>query len=113
MPDGLRETTDPDGRQVVFDERTQAHLARRRPQMLRHAPAVQSAISRPDAREDHPAPGRERLYRRDRRSWPPETASWSDSLRSTGAVPSFCGFRRAAAGAASTGAQPALTRFRH
>jgi hypothetical protein len=63
--DPARETTDPDGRRVRFDERTEAHLARRRPQMLRHVPAILEAISRPDVREEDPAPGRERFYRRD------------------------------------------------
>ena len=60
-----RETTDPDGRLVRFDERTGAHLARRRPQMVRHVPAILDAISRPDVREEDLAPGRERFYRRD------------------------------------------------
>jgi hypothetical protein len=60
-----RETTDPDGRLVRFDERTEAHLARRRPQMVRHVPAILDAISRPDVREEDPAPGRERFFRRD------------------------------------------------
>ena len=59
------ETTDPDGRTVVFDERTRQHLQRRRPQMLRHAEAILDAVSRPDFREDDPAPGRERFFRRD------------------------------------------------
>jgi hypothetical protein len=57
-----RETTDPDGRRVVLDDRTEAPLARRRPQMLRHVPAILDAISRPDVREEDPAPGRERFY---------------------------------------------------
>jgi hypothetical protein len=60
-----RETTDPDGRLVRFDERTEAHLARRRPQMVRHVPAILDAIRRPDVREEDAAPGRERFYRRD------------------------------------------------
>jgi hypothetical protein len=60
-----RETTDPDGRLVVLDRLTEGHLARRRPQMLQHVAAILDAISRPDAREDDPAPGRERFYRRD------------------------------------------------
>jgi len=60
-----RETTDPDGRVVVFDARTEGHLARRRPQVLAHAAAILDTVSRPDAREDDPIPGRERFYRRD------------------------------------------------
>lgn len=58
-------TTDPDGRPVVFDERTRGHLQRRRPQMLSHIAANLGAVSRPDYREDDPAPGRERFFRRD------------------------------------------------
>jgi hypothetical protein len=65
MADETRETTDPDGRRAVFDDRTEAHLARRRPQLLRHASAILAAISRTDVREEDPAPGRERFYRRD------------------------------------------------
>ena len=65
MPAERREATDPDGRLVVFDERTEGHLARRRPQMLVHAGAILDAVSRPDAREEDPGPGRERFYRRD------------------------------------------------
>ena len=33
--------------------------------MLRNLPAILDAVSRPDHREDDPAPGRERFYRRD------------------------------------------------
>jgi hypothetical protein len=58
---GGHETTDPDGRVVVFDERTEAHLAIGRPQMLRHVDAILDTVSRPDLREDDPAPGRERF----------------------------------------------------
>jgi hypothetical protein len=60
-----RETTDPDGRRVVLDERTEAHLARRRPQILRHTLAILDAIRSPDLREEDPASARERFYRRD------------------------------------------------
>lgn len=59
------ETTDPDGRRVVFDERTRGHLATRRPQMLGHTQAILDSINRPDFHEKDPAPGRERFYRRD------------------------------------------------
>jgi hypothetical protein len=65
MSSERRETTDPDGRPVVLDRLTERHLARRRPQMLRHVEAILDAVSRPDVREDDPAPGRERFYRRD------------------------------------------------
>lgn len=59
------EATDPDGRRVVLDVRTEEHLARRRPRMLAHRRAILDAVSWPDVREDDPAPGRERFYRRD------------------------------------------------
>lgn len=65
MVSGRYETIDPDGRAVVFDRRTHGHLARRRPQMLRHTQAILEAVSRPDHREDDPASDRERFYRRD------------------------------------------------
>jgi hypothetical protein len=65
MSDKSRETTAPDGRRVVLDERTEGHLARRRPQMLDHAQAILDTVNRPDYHEDDPAPGRERFYRRD------------------------------------------------
>jgi hypothetical protein len=65
------EGTDPEGRPVVLDVRTIRHLRGRRPQMLRHAAAILDAVARPDVREDDPAPGRERFYRRDldQRRW--------------------------------------------
>jgi hypothetical protein len=56
---------DPDGRRVVFDERTEHHLARRRPQMLDHIQAILDTIARPDIHEHDPAPRRERFFRRD------------------------------------------------
>jgi hypothetical protein len=58
-------TLDPDGRLVVLDARTTSHFVRRRPQMLRHIQAILDAVSRPDLREDDPAPGRERYFRHD------------------------------------------------
>src|SRR5262245_60534076 len=64
VPNERRETTDPDGRLVVFDARIENHLARRRSQMLKHVEAILGAVNRPDVREDDPAPGRERFYRR-------------------------------------------------
>lgn len=59
------QATDPDGRTVVIDSRALSHLARRRPRMAAHIVAILDAIERPDLREDDPAPGRERFYRRD------------------------------------------------
>jgi hypothetical protein len=65
MTGDWRYAIDPDGRTVVFDRATEAHLASRRPQMLRHVAAILDAVSRPDMRQADPAPGRERFYRRD------------------------------------------------
>lgn len=65
MSSNPRETVDPDGRRVVFDARTEYHLARRRPQMLDHIQAILNTIARPDIHEHDPAPGRERFFRRD------------------------------------------------
>ena len=58
-------TLDPDGRLVILDRRTTAHLRRRRPQMVEHAAAILDAVNIPDHREEDPSPGRERFYRRD------------------------------------------------
>jgi hypothetical protein len=60
-----RWAVDPAGRWVVFDRLIEGHLARRRPQMLRHADAILNAINRPDFHEYDPVAGRERFYRRD------------------------------------------------
>jgi hypothetical protein len=65
MASESHETTDPNGRRVVLDKRTEGHLARRRPQILDHAQAILGAVNRPDFHEDDPAPGRERFYRCD------------------------------------------------
>ena len=65
MPAVRYEVSDPDGRVVVIDSRTLRHLTRRRPQMATHVAAILDAVARPDVREDDPAPGRERFYRRD------------------------------------------------
>lgn len=45
-------TTDPDGREVVYDERARVHLERRRPDLIDQAEAIISAIAIPDHRED-------------------------------------------------------------
>jgi hypothetical protein len=60
-----REVLDPDGRAVVLDERTIAHLSRRRPQMVAYLAAILGAVERPDHRDEDRVPGRERFYRRD------------------------------------------------
>ena len=56
MSSQRREIADPDGRVVVLDERIKGHLARRRPQMLEHIPAILDTVARPDAREDDLGP---------------------------------------------------------
>lgn len=59
----MRSTTDPDGREVVFDAASHLHLALgRRAWLLDHVDAILGAVSRPDHREDDPRPGRERYY---------------------------------------------------
>lgn len=64
MSDELARTTDPDGREVVLDERAYGHLVdRRRRHLLDQRPVIIDAVSRPDHRESDPAAGRERFYR--------------------------------------------------
>ncbi|MGH2591612.1 MAG: hypothetical protein ACRDGW_12550 [Actinomycetota bacterium] len=71
MEAGENQTTDPDGRTVVFDAVSHLHLARRRPWLLDHVAVILATVSRPDHREEDPRPGRERFYRRhiDLRRW--------------------------------------------
>jgi hypothetical protein len=58
------ETTDPDGRTVVFDATSHLHLvAGRRAWLLDDLDLILGAVSRPDHREEDPRPGRERFYR--------------------------------------------------
>lgn len=58
------ETTDPDGRVVVFDATSHLHLvAGRRAWLLEHVDLILATVSLPDHREDDPRPGRERFYR--------------------------------------------------
>ncbi len=57
-------TTDPDGREVVFDAGTHLHLAQgRRAWLLEHVDAILATVQVPDHRENDPRPGRERFYR--------------------------------------------------
>lgn len=61
-----RHTTDPDGREVVFDAGSHLHLADgERDWLLDHVDAIIDTVKRPDHREDDPLPGRERFYRAD------------------------------------------------
>lgn len=60
----VKQTTDPDGRVVVFDAGSHLHLARRRPWLLDHVDAILETVASPDHREEDPHhPGRERFYR--------------------------------------------------
>lgn len=57
-------TTDPDGREVVFDASTRLHLVEgHRSWLLEHVDLILATASLPDHREDDPRPGRERFYR--------------------------------------------------
>ncbi len=57
-------TTDPDGREVVFDAGTHLHLAQgRRAWLLEHVDAILATVQVPDHRENDPRPGRELFYR--------------------------------------------------
>lgn len=57
------QTTDPDGRVVVFDAGSHLHLARRRPWLLDHIDAIMETVARPDFHALDWVPGRERFYR--------------------------------------------------
>ena len=81
MSRAMHRASDPDGRPVVLDDRTLAHLVRRRPGMTAHVDAILAAVERPDLREDDPVPGRERFYRRDidPRRWLRVVVDFNDS----------------------------------
>lgn len=57
------QTTDPDGRIVVFDAGSRLHLRRRRPWLLDHIDVILGTVARPDFHALDPIPGRERFYR--------------------------------------------------
>ena len=57
------QTTDPDGRMVVFDAGSRLHLARRRPWLLDHIDTIMGTIARPDFQSLDPTVPRERFYR--------------------------------------------------
>lgn len=58
------QTTDPDGRVVVFDAGSHLHLALGRPWLLDHVETIITTVELPDFRAEDPIPGRERFYRR-------------------------------------------------
>ena len=59
----IARTTDPDGREVVFDEGSYRHLEERRPVFLGYIDVILETVARPDHREPDPEPDRERFYR--------------------------------------------------
>ena len=63
MAVGHPQTTDPDGRLVVFDAGSSLHLARRRPWLLDHVEVILGAVARPDYRALDLIAARERFYR--------------------------------------------------
>ena len=66
-------TTDPDGREVVFDGGSHLHLfERKRNDLLDQVDVILGAVANPDFREEDPVPGRERFYSQDR----PTVGSW-------------------------------------
>lgn len=56
-------TSDPDGREVVFDVGSRLHLGERRPWLLDHIEVILDTVARPDYRILDPIPNRERFYR--------------------------------------------------
>jgi hypothetical protein len=56
-------TSDPDGREVVFDVGSRLHLVDRRPWLLDHIDVILDTVARPDYRVVDPIPNRERFYR--------------------------------------------------
>jgi hypothetical protein len=59
----VAQATDPDGREVVFDEGSHRHLSERRPVFLRHVEMILETVARPDYRELDPILEHERFYR--------------------------------------------------
>lgn len=57
-------TTDPDGREVVFDDASYRHLEERRAALLEHVDLILATVALPDYRAPDREPGRERFFRR-------------------------------------------------
>lgn len=78
-------STDPDGRDVVFDERVYRHLIDwRRQHLLDQIAVIVQAVSRPDHHEDDPIAGRDRFYR-----YNPITERWLRVAVDFGEEPGF------------------------
>ena len=63
MSFGHPRTSDPDGREVVFDVGSRLHLVDRRPWLLDHIDVILDTVARPDCRVVDPIPNREWFYR--------------------------------------------------
>jgi hypothetical protein len=79
--EAYRQTTDPDGRTVVFDAGSHLHLALGRPWLLDHVETIMATVALPDFRAEDPIPRRERFYRRhiEPRRWLRVVVDFSDS----------------------------------
>jgi hypothetical protein len=63
--EAIGRTTDPDGREVVFDEGSRRHLEERRWELVQHIDTILATVALPDHRAlDPEVPTRERFYRR-------------------------------------------------
>ena len=61
--DARARTTDPDGREVVFDDSAYRHLRDRRTALLEHIDLILATVALPDYRAHDREPGRERFFR--------------------------------------------------
>jgi len=57
-------TTDPDGREVTFDDVSYRHLKDRRAALIEHIDLILATVALPDYRTPDREPGRERFFRR-------------------------------------------------
>jgi hypothetical protein len=71
MPYDPPNTSDPDGRRVVFDAGSHLHLAAKRPWLLDEIDTVLETVSHPDLQVFGPEGNRERYYRQN-----PFTHGW-------------------------------------
>jgi hypothetical protein len=52
--EAIARTSDPDGREVIFDEGSYRHLEERRPVFLRYIDVILETVARPDHRQPDP-----------------------------------------------------------